>query len=118
MFAAMRLASSLLSNLAADCRPGSSSKQTYASCWPSLSRTMKQASLYSSTDHGGGKRRGGKGRPCGVSVGLIYKPDLRLRFTPAFPITSITRGLEAKSLALWGVEKSCQTVTSLGSSTD
>jgi hypothetical protein len=28
-----------------------------SSCWPSWSRTMKQAPLYSSTAHGGGKRR-------------------------------------------------------------
>jgi hypothetical protein len=56
-FEATRRASSRVSNLAADLRPGSSSKFTYASAYPLLSRTMKQATV-SSTVHGGGKRRG------------------------------------------------------------
>ena len=37
-------------------RPGSSSKYTYASACPVLSRTMKQALLASSIVQGGGKQ--------------------------------------------------------------
>jgi hypothetical protein len=58
MLTAMRRASSLVSSFAADLRPGSSSKQTYASACPLWSRTTKQAGC-SSTDQGGGRRRAG-----------------------------------------------------------
>jgi hypothetical protein len=55
----MRRASSRVSSFTAERRPGSSSKYTYASACPVLSRAIKQALFASSMVHGGGKRRMG-----------------------------------------------------------
>ena len=57
-FTASRRASSLVSSFAAERRPSSSSKYTYAIACPVLSRAIKHALFASSIVEGGGKRRG------------------------------------------------------------
>ena len=76
IFAAIRRASSFVSGLAADRRPGSSSKQ--ASC--------------SSTDHGGGKRRLGIGGTNNQLIGTLgYVADPKVVLTCRCPTVILFR---------------------------